>query len=329
MHILIVYTGVIPAKLYGGIARVIWSLGHELAKLGHRVTYLVKKGSYCDFADIRYIDESKPLIHQIPDSIDIVHFQNEPQDIEQVQISYIITMHGNKNNLIPLNQNTVFVSQNHAQRYSSNIFVYNGLDWDEYFKPDLNLKREYFHFLGNASWRVKNVKGSIDIVKKAGTEKLLVMGGVRFNFNMGIRFTFSNKVKFKGFVGGEEKERLINKSKGLIFPVLWNEPFGLAIIESLYYGCPIFGTPYGSLTEIVKPEFGYLSNNSDELAEAILNAGLYNKKTCHEYALDQFNSKRTALEYMKMYEIVLSGRKLNNTNPKLKEVQKEKFLDWE
>ena len=36
-----------------------------------------------------------------------------------------------------------------------------------------------------------------------------------------------------------EKGEILNSSKGLVFPVLWHEPFGLAIIESLYYGCPV------------------------------------------------------------------------------------------
>ncbi len=62
---------------------------------------------------------------------------------------------------------------------------------------------------------------------------------------------------------------LLNQSKGLIFPVLWHEPFGLAITESLFYGCPIFGTPYGALPEIVQSEYGFLSNDSKELINAI------------------------------------------------------------
>ena len=45
---------------------------------------------------------------------------------------------------------------------------------------------------------------------------------------------------------------LLNASRGLIFPVRWHEPFGLAVIESLYFGCPVFATPYGALPELVQ-----------------------------------------------------------------------------
>ena len=329
MRILIVYKGIIPKYLYGGIERVIWSLGKELTKLGHQVTYLVKNGSHCDFADVVLIDESKSIIEQIPNNIDIAHFNFEPEGVERIKIPYIITMHGNSNDLKKLDKNTVFVSKNHAERYASDCYVYNGLDWDEYTKPDFNLKREYFHFLGKAAWHLKNVQGAIDIIKSTPNEKLVVMGGKRFNFNMGIRFTFSPRIKFVGMVGGENKYRLLNASKGLIFPVRWHEPFGLAIIESLYYGCPVFATPYGSLQELVKPEYGYLSNNRSELAQAILNAGSYSAKACYEYARDEFNSKRMAVDYLKKYDSAMSGKILNQNNPQLKEIQTEKFLKWE
>lgn len=237
-------------------------------------------------------------------------------------------MHGNSNNLSELDKNTVFVSQNHASRYNSNSYVYNGLDWSEYSTPELKNKRNYFHFLGNAAWRVKNVSGAIDVIKKTKTEKLKVLGGVRFNFKMGIRFTFSSNVSFAGMVGGKGKFKLLNGSKGLIFPVKWHEPFGLAIIESLYYGCPIFGTPYGSLPELVKENVGFLSDKSHELAEAVLNVDNYSRQRCHEYAMEEFNAKKMALEYLKKYEIVISGNRLNTNAPKLLKIQEQKWLDW-
>jgi glycosyltransferase involved in cell wall biosynthesis len=230
--------------------------------------------------------------------------------------------------LSELDINTVFVSQNHASRYNSNSYVYNGLDWSEYSTPDLNNKRNYFHFLGNAAWRVKNLSGAIDIIKKTKKEKLKVLGGVRFNFKMGVRFTFSSKVSFSGMVGGEEKFGLLNGSKGLIFPVRWHEPFGLAIIESLFYGCPVFGTPYGSLPELVKENVGFLSDKSDNLVEAVLNVDNYSRQECHEYAMEEFNAKKMAMEYLKKYEIVMSGNKLNTDTPKLLKIQEQKWLEW-
>lgn len=328
MRILIVDTSIIPVKLYGGTERVIWGLGKELAVLGHQVTFLVKKGSYCNFASVIPIDETKPILDQITNDYEVVHFNFRPANIELFKLPYLITMHGNTNDLNELDKNTVFVSQNHAARYNSGSYVHNGLDWTEYTIPSFSIKRTYYHFLGNAAWRVKNVVGAIDVIKATKSERLKVLGGVRFNIKMGIRLTFSPKISFLGMVGGEEKYRLLNASKGLVFPVRWHEPFGLVITESLYYGCPIFATPYGSLPELVNEEVGYLSNKKEDLKEAILNSDKFSPKKCHEYAREMFGSRKMAMAYLKKYERVIASEALNSTPPKLKEIQEQKFLEW-
>ncbi len=328
MHILIVHNSKIPVLKYGGTERVIWYLGKELVKLDHKVTYLVPKGSTCDFAQLLEIEEEKSILSQIPKDIDVVHFHFQSEEIKDIQVPYIVTVHGNRTHFKPFDLNSVFVSKNHAGRYGSSSFVYNGLDWEDYGVPNFNNDRNYFHFLGNAAWKVKNLKGAIDSIIKTKSEQLKVLGGVRFNFKMGIRFTLSSRISFEGMVGGIEKNSFLNHSKGLIFPVRWSEPFGLAIIESLYFGCPVFASPYGSLPELVNEEVGYLSNNSKELARAIENSNSYSKQKCHEYAKTNFNSKVMALAYIEKYNNVLKGEKLNIKAPILKS-ETEKLLQWE
>ncbi|HOZ30473.1 MAG TPA: glycosyltransferase [Bacteroidales bacterium] len=312
MNITIVNPSKIPALLYGGTERVIWYLGKELAKLGHQLTYLVAAGSVCDFGNVKIYNSQKPINEQIPENTEIVHF-NFPVR-EKISKPNITTIHGNSSLGQEFDINTVFVSANHAQRHNSNCFVYNGLDWDDYAKPEFNNKRSYFHFLANAAWKVKNLKGAINVCKLAD-EKLSVLGGKRINFKMGFRFTVSSSVKFYGMVGGNKKFDMINASKGLIFPVLWDEPFGLAIPESLYYGCPVFGTPYGSLPELVKKDIGFLSDSSREIANAITNLEHYNPKLISEYAVTEFNSSKMAGNYLKLYEKVISGHNLNESKP--------------
>jgi len=195
-------------------------------------------------------------------------------------------MHGNPKNQSPLDLNTIFVSQNHAERFGSNSFVHNGLNWDDYSEVDLEKKRTFYHFLGKAAWKIKNVVGAIDIAKQAN-KHIDILGGHRFNFKMGLRFTFTHKAHFHGMVGGAEKDMYLKRSKGLIFPVLWHEPFGLAIIESLYFGSPVFATPYGSLPELVKNDVGFLSNKKDELINAV-KSNSFKPTICHEYANDLF-----------------------------------------
>lgn len=238
-------------------------------------------------------------------------------------------MHGNSNDKNEFDKNSVFVSKNHAERFGSTSYVYNGLDWSDYGKVDLNNDRKYFHFLAKAAWRVKNVKGAIALVEQTPQEKLHVVGGTRLNISMGFRFTTSARVRFHGMLGGQDKLNVLQKSKGLIFPVLWNEPFGLSIVESLYFGCPVFATPYGSLPEIVNKEVGFLSAHSSELAEAIQHSSQYDRKKCHDYAIEFFNSATMAKNYLQKYELVLNGKKLNEQKPQLKLIQNERFLPWD
>jgi glycosyltransferase involved in cell wall biosynthesis len=327
MHIVIAHHETIPVFLYGGIERVNWCLGKEFVKMGHQVTFLVKKGSHCDFAKVAFIDETRPIASQIPEDADVVHL-NAPPD-GPMATPYIVMMQGNCNDQREFDLNTVFVSKNHANRFGSDCFVHNGLDWDDYGDPGLNQKRSYFHFLGKAAWRLKNVQGAIDVVLGTPSERLNVLGGYRLNLSMGFRLTLHPRISFSGMVGGERKNALLRASKGLIFPVRWHEPFGLAITESMYFGCPVFSTPYGSLPELVPAEAGFLSDKQRELSEQIQHLETYDRAKIHQYATDVFNSKIMADAYLSKYETVLNGRTLNARPPRLLQMQTEKFLNWE
>jgi len=325
MNVLIVCESKIPALLYGGTERMIWWLGKELVALGHRVTYLVDSGSECHFARVIFRNNSLPVEDQIPEDIDVVHFLHPAPDF--VKLPNIQTIQGNYGKEAIFSINSVFVSQNHAQRHNAEAFVYNCLDPEEFGKPDFTGKRDSFHFLGKAAWRLKNVKGAIDVATKAG-EKLEVLGGTRLNLKMGFRFTPNLNVRFRGMIGGEKKNSYLRKSKGLIFPVRWHEPFGIALIESLYFGCPVFGTPYGSLPEIVTDGMGVLSNSAGELVEAIKHADGYDRRACYEYVCDRFLAGSMTKSYLDMYERVLNGEQLNTEKPRLLVVEEDKFLPW-
>lgn len=343
MKILLVNNTKIPVHLYGGTERVIWWLGKSLVQMGHQVTYLVKAGSSCPFAEVLTLNEKKPIAEQIPDDCDVVHMHFETR--EELPKPFISTLHGNVSEPQTFHPNTVFISANHAQRHGGSVYVHNGIDFEDYGKPDLENRRLYFHFLGNAAWRVKNVRGAIDLAGKAG-ERLHVIGGTRVNFRMGLRITLTPHVRFHGMLGGDGKNAIINGSKGLIFPVLWHEPFGLAIVESLYFGCPVIGTPFGSLPELLGKkvpadrkksqwngmvdafysDFGCLSVKKSELIEAIKNVDSFSRKSCHEHALENFSADRMARDYIQLYEKVLNGHPIHAEAPVLAEVPNDKML---
>ena len=327
MHILLVNKCRIPVFAYGGTERVMWDLGWELTQLGHKVTYLVNPGSHCDFAEVKIFDKKAPHLPQIPRDVDVVHFQFKPNfdPDDGFDIPYIMTEHGNPGAHSTNLHNTVYVSKNHAARNHSDQYVYNGLNWAPYGPVDFERRREYFHFLAKAHWNVKNLKGSIDVAVDARV-KLAVLGGNRISFSRGFRFTLTPWARFHGMVGGQKKSTLLNGSNGQIFPVRWDEPFGLAMIESLYFGCPVFGTPYGSLPELIGEDVGVLSTSKAELVDAV-RSRRFDPRACHAYARDTYNSRKMALDYLRTYERVIAGEKLNATKPFMGEYSKD-LLPW-
>lgn len=317
LHVLLVNQAPVPVHAYGGTERVIWDLGKMLHQLGHRVSYLVPAGSSCPFGQVLTLQATHDWSSQIPADVDVVHFQFKPQHPESIPQPWLMTQHGNSQVGEALPPNTVFVSGDHARRHGSSVFVHNGLDWDAYGAVDLNDPRQYFHFLGKAAWRVKNVQGAIDTALQTSLP-LEVLGGDRLNWRRGFRFTLSPRIHFHGMVGGEEKMRLLRGSSGLVFPVRWHEPFGLAVIESLYFGAPVFATPYGALPELVDADNGVLATGVRALAEGI-RQHRPQRRLNHEKARDLYHARRMAQDYLKVYAQVLNGHALHAQPPMMRE----------
>jgi len=303
MRIVLQCDGTLPALKYGGTERVVWGLARALTDLGHSVTLLAPAGSTSSFCQVQIYRPDRPIAQQVPDGTDLVHVQNAALPVETYPS--ISTLHGNAAPDAPRHPNTVYVSQDHARRHNGDCYVYNGLYWAEYAKPNLALPRSHVHFLGRAAWRIKSVRGAIRISRRAG-HKLVVMGGTRLNITMGFRLTLARHVSFAGMVDDATKAKVMQASRGLLYPVLWNEPFGLAMIESLYYGAPVFGSARGSLPELIGPDVGTLSNNEADLVAALVDPDPKHPHTCHAYAAEQFCAARMAGDYLNVYEHVLN-----------------------
>lgn len=75
MNICIFINSVIPVTKYGGTQRVMWDLGKELSRTHkNKVYFLAKKGSACDFATVIPYDPTRSIDEQIPEDVDIIHF---------------------------------------------------------------------------------------------------------------------------------------------------------------------------------------------------------------------------------------------------------------
>lgn len=324
MHVCIAIDSVIPPVLYGGTERVVFWLGRALHELGHQVTYLVRAGSQCEFARIIEIKPELPVDAQIPADIDIVHIHSE--SLAPQSFPFCQTIHGNSRQACTFHPNTIFVSQSHARNHGAQAYVHNGLDPRDYGPPDLAHAENRFVFLAKAAWRIKNVRGAIQVARKAGAP-IDVLGGYRLNFKMGFRLTLDRNARFHGMVGGEEKNACMRNARGLVFPVLWEEPFGVAVIEALYFGLPVFATPYGAMPELINEDVGFLSNSASALATAARTIN-YDRRAIHAWWARHFGYHDMAKKYLLYYERILSGEKLHPAVIQSPAARGEKRLAW-
>jgi len=105
----------------------------------------------------------------------------------------------------------------------------------------------------------------------------------------------SSKVTFHGFVNGEQKQELFEKSHFFIFPTRYeNEAFPLSILEAFSYGLPAISTDEGSIPFIIDEKSGIVIDDTNKLPEALAMAkeSLLNKETalyCRQRYLENFN----------------------------------------
>lgn len=310
----------LPPLKYGGTERVIWALYRGQKALGHEVRFLWRRASTLPEHTIIY-DPAKRFEEQIGDWPDIVHF-HWPYEGE-LHKPFVSTEHGNANTPRHYPVNTIFLSRRHAENHGAAFWIYNGLDWQDYGEPCLDRPAGHCHFLGKAKSRLKNVQGAIEIAARA-ERKLHVLGGRRLVLRGNPYLCLSPNVRFHGMVGGEKKHRWIRQSCALLMPVRWHEPFGLAIIESLFLGTPVLGTPYGALPELIPEEtLGLLSTEYEVLAEAAREPGQFDRRACHHWAKTRFDGITMARAYQSAYERVIHGENLNPAPP----VAKRSFID--
>lgn len=343
MNILLIHDGIIASDTYDDAVRILCGLAQNLTRRGHQVTFLVPKGSVCAFAPVVIREPKLPLEQQIPAGTEVLHFHSEPP--ASLALPYLFTFHGKAREPRSFPANTVFVSAHQAAEHGGSVYVHYGLDFEAYGTPLLDMRRTWLHFTSSAQWGHHNLRGAMELAAQAGT-RLHVLGDSRFSLRER-RLTLSPSVRFHGRLHAGGRDALLNGSRGLVFPVVWPEPFGLAIIESLYFGCPVFGTPYGALPELLgrdtKPrkvstgggqvdafyaDFGCLSVKKSELLEAIKNADSYDRSKCNAWVREHFSAENMTDRYIRLYEQVLDGRPLHHSPPAFTEAANDKPLPF-
>src|SRR5262249_36689713 len=263
MHIAHLSAWRVPVQVYGGSQRVvIWQAKAQMA-LGHRVTLLARPGSSCPGAEVIAVPDGAPYSRYLPDGVQVAHVHGARAP--DLPVPHLITVQGNSpSELIPT-ANKVFVSADHARRAGSRAFVYNGVDPEEYVYRER--KEDYLLFLSKVSrQKKKGVDVALHLARRLGL-RLGVAGGRRHNLRARRALWDSSRanVHFCGGVGWRRKAELIAGARALLFPVRWEEPFGIVVAEALISGTPVITTPVGAMPELISSEVGFLCRDPEEM----------------------------------------------------------------
>lgn len=307
MHVAIVSHHALPVRGYGGTQRIVAALVQGLAELGHRVTLIAPPGTAMAEASLVAVpkatlgDRGVDLGTYMPADADILH-AHFPVSRAPTRggegVPFLQTLYGNMRPDDPIPLNTVFLSRNHAHRHGGTSFVYAGLDPSEFtFRAD---KEAYDLFIGRLH-SVKGYRWAIEGAKRTG--RTLILAG-------GWRPSFRRRIRYVGDVDGARKRELLAGARCVWMPALWDEPFGLTLIEPLFSGTPVLGTRRGALPEILTPAVGALCDTLEEMIEASHAIHTRAPEACRAHAERYFSHRRMAEEYLRVYRVLIDTRRL-------------------
>jgi glycosyltransferase involved in cell wall biosynthesis len=187
----------------------------------------------------------------------------------------------------------------------------NALDLDAY--PVHPHRGEYLLFLGRMS-EDKGAHRAIEVAKEMGLP-LKLAGKMREPlereyFETHVRPGLGWGIEYLGEVSHEEKVQLLQEARVTLFPISWEEPFGLVMIESMACGTPVVATRFGAVPEVIEDGVsGMIIDDPRDLAAAIERADELDPMTCRRYVEERFSRDRMVADYLEAYESVRGDRK--------------------
>lgn len=188
--------------------------------------------------------------------------------------------------------------------------VYNGCDFGAY---DFSASRgAYLAFLGRMG-RHKNPVGAVQVAKVAGWPVVLAgkpqdPSEVSY-FKREVRPLIDGEaVQYIGPVNQEQKRSFLKRAAALLFPIKWDEPFGIVMIEAMASGTPVLALNSGSVAEVVDPGItGFYADSLEQLASLVPQVMTLDRKVVREHAMRRFNHDRMVEDYIGAYRRIVAG----------------------
>jgi glycosyltransferase involved in cell wall biosynthesis len=198
-------------------------------------------------------------------------------------------------------------SQRKEQEIPNSTTIHHGIDTG--LCPVQEKKQDYLSFLGRIA-PVKGVHLAIEVAKKSGLP-LKIAGEIQPIFQeyyeREVKPHIDGKfIEFVGEANREQKIELLGNSRAMLFPLQWNEPFGLVMTEAMACGTPVLALPGGSVQEIVKDGVsGYICRDVEEMAARAIDLKIP-ARIVRGYVEENFSLERMVTAYKNLYEKTLS-----------------------
>ncbi len=233
-------------------------------------------------------------------------------------------------NLFPkypeLNWISISMAQRKAMPKNTNWVanIYHGAN-PKLYEPNYKTSQDHVVYLG----RIIEPKGlhlAIEAVKlynKSAKQPLkLKIAGKHYAehskdsyWQNAIEPELGDNIEYAGFIKDTKaKNEFLSNAKALIIPSLFDEPFGLVMIEALASGTPIIGLDSGAIPEVVSDKTGFVIEKGtaekqtvQRLSEALDKLTALDRKDCRAEFEERFTLQRMCQEHKQAYETLLQN----------------------
>ncbi len=327
----------VPPRRYGGTELFIAQLAAGLCRLGHEVVvyangessltcevrWLYKRSEWPITtevaANLKDLNHTAWACNDASASADIIHLNNAPGLIcaRFVARPFVYTIHHTKEQaLSQFYQNYPDVMYVAISRFQQKYepmpkitTIHHGLDLSRYHLNER--KQPYLSFLGRMT-PTKAPHLAIEVARKAGIP-LKLAGEVQPMFSDYWEAEVKPRIDgtFIEYVGEADlatKNELLGNSLAFLFPIQWNEPFGLVMLEAMACGTQVLALPGGSVAEVVRDGVsGWICRDVDEMAARARRPPIA-PRLCREHVERHFSEDAMAKRYEAVYARELEQR---------------------